>query len=129
MLTKNEIKYYSSLLQKKYRKEENKFIAEGKRLVEDGLLSGARAELAAVTHEFAESGDPLLKAIDKKRVRLEILSTQEFKKLSDVEHPQGIAAVFSVPESKPLSSSNIYVALENISDPGNLGTIFRTCDW
>jgi TrmH family RNA methyltransferase len=129
MLTKNEIKYYSSLLQKKYRKEENKFIAEGKRLVEEGFLSGTRAELAAVTHEFAESGDPLLKTIDKKRIRLEILNRQEFEKLSDVESPQGIAAVFSVPEAKPLSSSNIYVALENISDPGNLGTIFRTCDW
>lgn len=54
-------------------------------------------------------------------------------KLSDTENPQGVAAVFLIPSKKPGNitspKENLLVYLENISDPGNLGTIIRTCDW
>jgi TrmH family RNA methyltransferase len=62
-------------------------------------------------------------------VRFEVITQTDFNKLSDVEHPQGIAAAFSIPKPKPLGASGIYVALEDVSDPGNMGTIFRTCSW
>lgn len=125
MLTKNELKYYTSLLQKKYRKRENKFIAEGKRLVEEGLKSGRQCEVVLISRSYSEGMDVSAYA----DWRIEIIPDNEFKKLSDTKTPQGIAAVFVKPENILSGNSGLIVGLENVSDPGNMGTIIRTCDW
>ncbi|MFA7662337.1 MAG: RNA methyltransferase [Patescibacteria group bacterium] len=131
MLSKNELKNYTALLQKKFRKQENKFIAEGKRFVEDGLKSQHHCEIIFVTNDFAKQNNFFIQQAKKKQTRLELVSDEDLAKLTDTQTPQGIVAIFEKKffEIKEIYNSNLIVALENIADPGNLGTILRTCDW
>jgi len=133
MISKKDLQYYSSLLKKKYRKSESKFIVEGKKSVLEGLNSNYECEIVFITNKFIENNKAAKTEIVKKEVKIEILKQKEFQLISDTESPQGIAAVFS--KSKLLFSQasfdddKIIVMLDNISDPGNLGTIIRNCDW
>ncbi len=132
MITKNELKYYSNLLKKKFREEEKKFIAEGEKIVVEGLKSSFIYEKIFATHEFYENKKDYLDDLITGKDILEILKSQDFNKISDTVHSQGIAAVFNIPQNKnqlDQISSNLIVCLNNISDPGNVGTILRNCDW
>ena len=130
MLTANELKYYSSLLKKKYRSLENKFIVEGKRFVDEGIKSDYNCEIIIHTSKFKLSGLNNYETLKSKNIRVEEIRSSEFKKISDTQTPQSIAAVFHKKEnSVDNENRGLIVALEDISDPGNLGTIMRTCDW
>lgn len=127
-MTHNELKYYSSLLRKKYRKAEKKFLVEGKKSVEEGLESNFFCEKIFVSHKFFENtrSRRLFKKAD-----VEVLKKPELLRLTDTMTPQGIMAAFKIPEDKKLEelNSGTIVYAENIADPGNLGTIIRICDW
>lgn len=127
-MTQNELKYYSSLLKKKYRTAEKKFLVEGKRIVEEGIYSKYFCEKILVSQKFYTNSrsKKLFKNAD-----FDILNKSELMRLTDTISPQGILAVFKIREIKKIEhiNSNIIVFLENISDPGNLGTIIRICDW
>lgn len=130
MPTKAEIKYYSSLLKKKGRTEEKKFLIEGKRLVEEGLKSNFKCLTVLVSSHFNEVNSEFIEKLHKSGFNPEIVNNKDFASLSDTENPQGIAAVFEMPQfQSEIKHSRLIVALENISDPGNAGTIIRTCDW
>jgi TrmH family RNA methyltransferase len=133
MISKNGLKYYSALLTKKHRKTENKFIVEGKKSVLEGLDSSYECEIIFITNKFNEENDDTIVKIAKKKKKIVTLKQIEFQKLSDAETPQGIAAVFIKPKLNPAQitslANDIVVMLDNISDPGNLGTIIRNCDW
>ncbi len=133
MLTKNEIKLYASLHRKKYRDEQKKFIVEGIKLIEEGLGSNYSCEVIFVTFQFNEENKKLLTDLRKKGLTIEVLKNMEFQKISDTVTPQGIAGVFFKPSHKSGNTfgfnSNIIVCLDNVSDPGNAGTIIRNCDW
>jgi len=132
MITRNELKYYSSLSQKKFRESELKFIVEGLKNVEEGLDSHYDCEIVLTTFEFAELHKNFLSNVKRKKIRIEILRSQDFIRISETKSPQGIAAVFRYAKLKfypDKTESNVLVYLDNISDPGNLGTIIRTCDW
>ena len=131
MITKNELKYYSSLLQKKYRISEYKFIAEGRKLVEEAVRSDYKVEVIFCTSSFKENNNSFFQNKLLKDFRIEVIKDAEFEKLSDTKSPQGIAGVFYQEKEDKFKkfSGNLLVALENISDPGNLGTIIRNCDW
>lgn len=129
MLSKNDIKYYSSLLQKKERKEENKFIIDGKRIVEEGLKSNYECELVIVSNTFSEDYSEYVSSL-LKNFNTEIVNNKDFEKLSDTQNPQGIAAVFKIPGEQDVNlKTGLAAAMEDISDPGNAGTILRNCDW
>ena len=111
------IKYTNSLKDKKVRKKEGLFIAEGLRLVLDGMKI-AKPEYLIVTEAFKG---------EKFDVKTYVVSENVFKKLSDTVTPQGMLGVFKI-ENKAVSDmkrSNVIV-LNNVSDPGNMGTILRT---
>jgi len=133
MISKNKLQYYSSLLIKKHRKEENKFIVEGKKSVFEGLTSNHTCEIIFVTKKFIDENQEVVKRLEDTKQQVAILKQKEFEKLSDSETPQGIAAVFVKPKLKfsldLFSDEKIIVMLDSISDPGNLGTILRNCDW
>jgi TrmH family RNA methyltransferase len=132
MISIRELKYYSSLLIKKFRTEEKKFLVEGTKIVEEGLNSNYECEAVFATASFIDSYPEIENLVKKKTHKLYQLKSQEFQKISDTKSPQGIAAVFLKPETKKSISNvkdNRLVLLDNISDPGNLGTILRTCDW
>ena len=132
MISKNELKYFSGLLKKKFREKDKKFIAEGERIVEEGLRSNFKCEKIIVTHEFYEKKHNHLDELVTNQDILAIIKYQEFKKISDTINSQGIIAVFHIPlkGTQPEQiKTNLVVCLENISDPGNVGTILRNCDW
>lgn len=132
MISKSDLKYYSSLLIKKYRVQEEKFIVEGLKIVEEGLNSNYSNEVVFVTPLFADSFSEIVSVLKKKASTIIELKSSEFQRISDTKAPQGIAAVFEkkYPKRKLTElKENIIVLIDNISDPGNLGTIIRTCDW
>ena len=133
MISQKELSYYSSLLRKKNRRIENKFIVEGKKSVIEGLNSNYYCEIIFVTYNFTEENVKLFSEIVNSKRKIVTLKQKEFQKISDIESPQGIAAVFIKPDfsfsTKKFKDDNIIVMIDNISDPGNLGTIIRNCDW
>ncbi len=135
-MTKNEIKYYEKLKQKKYRDLENKFLIEGIHLIEECLKSkiyGPGLEKIFISENISlpSSISELLKS--KSETEIIYLSELIFNKLSETVNTQGIAGIVNFPEKKytvDFSKSNLLsVFLDNINDPGNMGTIIRTCSW
>jgi len=132
MISNNELKYFSSLLIKKFRDKEKKFLVEGLKTVEEGLNSSYKCDAVFVTPAFIDSFPEVISILKKKTVRIGELKSLDFQKVSDTRSPQGIAAVFNknYPQKKINDlNEKIIVLIDNISDPGNLGTILRTCDW
>lgn len=131
MITQKEIKYYASLLHKKYRQLERKFIVEGGKLISEGIESGFHPEIILTTSTFYEEQSGFFDSI--KEYRIEKIKTAEFQRLTDTKSPQQIAAVFPFFNRTVSWPGKViagrYVFLDNISDPGNAGTIIRNCDW
>lgn len=106
-LSKAQIKWVRSLQQKKIRDIEGVFVAEGAKCVEE-LRSGFELQLL-VTEENA--------------------SQKEIEQMSSMRTPQGTIGVFRKRHLLPPEMGKLIVALDSVQDPGNLGTIIRTCDW
>jgi RNA methyltransferase, TrmH family len=135
-MTKNELKHYSSLLKKKTRDEKEKFIAEGIKIIREGVKDSAwkkRCEAVIVSHRFTDEHQDFIEELRSYNIIPAEVSEQDINRLSDTVTPQGIVAVFTTAPDQKLNnkkiSSGLTVALENINDPGNLGTIIRNCDW
>ena len=123
MLSKNQLKLVRSLELKKNRKKEGLFVAEGPKVVGDLLRAGYRARTIFCT-EQAE--------LHKRDGSLCVLCTDdELRKLSFLQHPQEVLAVFEIPQPSTISHqpSGLSLALDSVQDPGNLGTIIRIADW
>ena len=128
MISKNKLKYYSALVRKKDRDIHKKFIAEGLKTIEEGLNSSYTCEVVLVTVDYENTYNEFPR---KYNVPIETLNEADFRKLTDTVNPQGIAAVFNYRGVKDVNNikSRLIVCLENIADPGNMGTIIRNCDW
>ena len=133
MIPQNKLKYYSTLLNKKHRKAQHKFIVEGTKSVLEGLNSSYSCEIVFVTNEFSENNFKIISGIENQFKNIVTLKQKDFQKISDTKSPQGIAAVFieleNVLDNSSYKDEKLIVMLDNISDPGNLGTIVRNCDW
>jgi len=130
MLSKNELKYFALLKQKKFRFKYGKFLAEGKRLIEELLQSNYSVDLIITTDEFLKKNSPIVRKAKREKIRIEIAAEETLKKISDTKTPQGIIAIAKIPEENPNKiSRKIIVALDRINEPGNLGTILRNCNW
>ncbi len=131
MLGKNELKYFASLKQKKYRLREGKFLAEGKRLVAELIESPYPIEAIIATEEFKNKNHAFFAKAKSKGLRTEIVKPEQLKKLTDTQTPQGVAAVarFLAPDKNQNRMGKLIVALDKISEPGNVGTILRNCGW
>jgi RNA methyltransferase, TrmH family len=130
MLTKRELKYYSSLNKLKYRKLEQKFIVEGIKLVDEAIKSNFYSELLIASENFANTHSEKLDKYKHSTI-VQIISDNDFASIADTQTPQGILAIMEMPLQRYIDETKdeIIVALDNISDPGNVGTIIRTCDW
>ncbi len=120
MVSKNQIKLITSLHQKKYRQANNLFIAEGVKVINELLNSNFELENIFAT-------EPLFPAIPKEKFNL--IGETDLKKISALTVPNNCLAVFKIPTSKSIKESGLIIALDDIRDPGNLGTILRLCDW
>jgi TrmH family RNA methyltransferase len=124
MLTKSEVKYIQSLQQKKFRDELGLFVAEGPKLVRELLVSGHfKCQELFLTGEMKELTDP---AFPDAR----IISPGEMERISGLQSPNGVLALFQKSASVEFNpAGKISLLLDDIQDPGNLGTIIRTADW
>lgn len=117
------IKYIKKLKQKKYRDIENKFIAEGwKFLVYDYI-----PELIIVKLDKAEE-KKIKELLEKFQCKKIIVSDKIFADISSQENSQGIIVIYNKKEQHIDSIKGDVVVLDDVSDPGNLGTIIRICD-
>ena len=119
MVSKNQIKLINSLQQKKYRKLHNLFIAEGKKVIQELIDANFSLEHLFVTKEN------LFDAAHHS----ELITDNELKKISVLTTANDCLAVFKIKEINSKVSSGLELALDNIKDPGNMGTIIRLCDW
>ncbi len=100
MITKTELKYYSSLLKKKFRDEQNKFLIEGNKLILEALNNGFECEVIICKKDRLMVEDDTLKSLSKRVQRIEIISEKEFQKLQATVNSQGIIGVFKKKSSK-----------------------------
>lgn len=132
-LTKNKLKQFSLIHDKKFRQSSGTFLIEGLHLFEDFLKSKAEAEWIVIDSAFEETYPEIARILQKKFLAITYhVSQRDFLKLSDTLHPQGILAAIrqpSVPQKIFGSDHEIIIALDRISDPGNLGTMIRCADW
>lgn len=124
MISKNKIKYIRSLELKKNRNKEGKFVAEGFKVVDD-LLALQPADLIVATQEWLHG-----KHLADQTEVIEV-TEEELKKVSFLQHPQQVLAVFKQAQDGDFSinTQELSLALDGVQDPGNLGTIIRIADW
>jgi RNA methyltransferase, TrmH family len=128
MLSKSRIKEVRSLDSKKYRSASGLFIAEGKKLISELLDSEIKIEVLISTVQ-----NLLLLRVEPFRIP-EIIETSENEiiKASLLKNPQGCIALCRIPDHQmPANAAkeNLVLCLEDIQDPGNVGTIVRLADW
>lgn len=120
MVSKNQIKLITGLQQKKYRHANEMFFAEGVKVIGELLASDFELDHLYETEDlFPEV------AVSKKTV----ISESDLKKISALTTANNCLAVFKIPKPKKLVETGLILALDDIRDPGNLGTILRLCDW
>lgn len=126
MISKNKIKFIHSLEQKKYRKKEGLFVAEGPKIINE-LLQCMKCTWLAHTSEYkvpAATAFPV--------TEIDECSTDELHKVSFLTTPQEVIATFEIPSTSlniSAISQDLCLALDGVQDPGNLGTIIRLADW
>lgn len=119
MVSKRQIKIITSLQQKKCRKSTGLFVAEGKKVIDEFLHSSFKLDsLFSVDEDLF----PAVKDVT-------IISEAELKKISFLKNPNNCLALFKVAEETEIATNQLVVALDDVRDPGNLGTIIRLCDW
>ncbi len=129
MLSKNQIKHIRSLHQKKFRNELGLFIAEGPKLTEELLQSGYRVK---EVYLLADALPDFQKNYPTNKPEYFEVSRKDLERISTLKTPNDVLAVVEIPAIKP-DYSKIFdqaiLILDDIQDPGNLGTIIRSADW
>ncbi|HET8737794.1 MAG TPA: RNA methyltransferase [Pricia sp.] len=134
MVAKSQIKLIKSLRQKKYRNQHGLFVAEGIKLVRELLQSHFGVYRIFVTdvsvlEGYDGSGFKGAKNLEGYIDTVESVSETELRKLSGLTTPNTVLGVFKIPEVGDFDFSDWILALDDVRDPGNLGTIIRLCDW
>ena len=126
MISKNEIKLIKSLCTKKNRLKELLFVVEGEKMVDELLSSNYKIKKIYGTKNWFENNFSKLDLIDFQKI-----SCNELCRISNFKNPNGVLALVEMfsNELDYSSLSGTTLILDSINDPGNLGTIIRTCDW
>ena len=119
-LSRNQLKLITGLTQKKYRNKHKLFVVEGIKAVAEFLAAGTELKFLFYTDENADYN---------RLEKAQLITESELLKMSSMKTPNKVLAVFEIPEEETIKSTGLIVALDNINDPGNLGTIIRLCDW
>ena len=117
-ISNNEIKRIKSLQQKKFRDESGLFIVEGEKMVEEALNSGFQVEAVYRKDDIGETAMSRISSLASPSPVLAVVRKPADSKIENVA------------SLKPLiSEGGLFLALDTIRDPGNLGTILRIADW
>lgn len=126
-LSKSRLGFFAGLKQRKNREEEGLFLVEGEKSVADVLSSGWEVEaLVAGPGWLEENRCPQVPEVFE-------ASSDEMGRLSSFKSPPPVLAVVKIPPPRPgvqpFPSQGLFLGLDDIQDPGNLGTILRIADW
>lgn len=117
------------LTQAKQRRQEQKCVLEGVRLIEDALLAGVQPDFVFYRPDAElkiSAAADLLSRLQSQNTPCLVVEPTLFNKLSDTQNPQGILAVCPLPELTPRQPLSLVLILDGIGDPGNLGSALRT---
>lgn len=136
-LSKTVLKDLSALSQKKYREERQEFIVEGARVVREALRSHYSVLEVFATEEFrgTPAGKEIAAEAIAKGTRWTETSRRELEAFTETVHAQGVAALLGCRSVDPTELLGIedtvstIAAFDAVADPGNAGTMIRTCDW
>lgn len=126
MLTKNNIKFIKSLQLKKFRQKERLFIVEGEKNTVELLLSDFEIQSLVITTNFSEKYPEL---IQKKACPVTITDPKTLSSLGSYSSNEMAIAIVIEPQPKEFNNTGVQLILDDIRDPGNLGTIIRIADW
>jgi len=129
MLSKNKLKLIHSLRLKKHRLEQQLFLVEGEKNVEELLHSQLQAVELFAVGEWILSNRLLLQ---DKAIAFQEITPEELARASELVTPNKVVAIARMPEYRfntELLQGRMLLALDGIRDPGNMGTIIRTADW
>jgi len=128
MLSKAQISLIASLQHKKFRTQHNLFVVEGIKSVLEFVHSPYKVEKIFYTDEASTKLDKI-----PQNIKLENTTQQEFSKISSLKTPQGALALVQLPPAQNINITQLkgghHLVLDDIQDPGNLGTIIRTAEW
>lgn len=128
MLSKAQNKYIRSLSQQKYRKEHNAFVAEGDKIVREWLGSDAQIQHIVALQDWAIQYDSEIARHPE--AELHIVAPHELEQLSELQTPNQALIVAQIPDKEILPPIDGWcLAVDNLQDPGNMGTIIRIADW
>lgn len=128
-LSKNKLKFIQSLKQKKHRDAEQLFIAEGDKIVHELLASDYKIELIVALPAWLKNNSSLT---THQPCELFVCSETDLQRISNLSTPNDVLALVHIPQIKPdynLIKKQLVIGLDDVRDPGNLGTIIRMADW
>jgi RNA methyltransferase, TrmH family len=127
MVSKAVAKYVQQLHQKKYRQRTGTFLVEGAKSLRELLSSGLRPERLLLTAEFAAAPGLRLPA----QVPVDVVGAEELTRLGTLQTNDAGLAVVRIPEETALQPrpGQLLLALDQVRDPGNVGTLIRLADW
>ncbi len=128
MLSKAQNKYIRSLQQQKFRNEYKVFIAEGAKIAHEWLVSATQIQMIVATEDWALLNGPGI--VGHPEAELHIVKEHELEALSGMRTPNHVLLVIpELPVKEVPVLNEWYLALDDIQDPGNMGTIIRIADW
>ena len=132
MLSKNKIKFLSSLKIRKHRDSSGMFLAEGEKIVKEILFSENILLKPMELFASEEFINEIPKGIFPAAFQVTPVTDSELRKISSLSSPNKAILLLNIPKYKPEIKkvmNSVSLVLEDIRDPGNLGTIIRTADW
>ena len=132
MITKKEIKYLSSLKQKKNRIFNHEILIEGSKLILDSFKH--KQNVKKIIYSNKDNNFSMIRNLAKKNnIDMELCSSKDSERISDTKNSQQIFAVLNFNPPNKINKNTIIndsiIIIDGISDPGNMGTILRTCSW
>ena len=137
MISKNQIKFIRSLELRKNRRQSGLFIAEGPKVVGDLMKRQLPAWVVATPEWLQAEWAPVAgNRKDVGEVQVMEVTEEELKRVSCLQHPQKVLALFALPDAGDegnrdglTGADRLLLALDGVQDPGNMGTIIRIADW
>lgn len=133
MLSNSDHKLITSLAKKKYRKLHQLYAIEGERLILEAVQSKVLIKQIYITDEFIAKPqhNSLMDLIAENAIVTDAISEREMKSICDTVSPSGILALCKLPDMSEINYNNSenWLFLDEIKDPGNLGTLLRSADW
>ncbi len=131
MISKNQIKFIKGLELKKFRKASEAFVAEGPKLVQD-IMPYFQCRMLVATGEWLHAHRQEVMRHNPDTELVEV-NEEELRRVSFLKSPQEVLGVFAIPhhdtDLHACARQRLCLALDDVQDPGNLGTIIRVADW